>query len=261
MTKTETIERVQRTIARILAMNREGVGLRLIGGFRYRLLDRSSRMSVDLDYHWSGDLAAKRDEVVKLLQRQLLPEVKRRLGFDGAVYSASGPGADSAFVKTAEVAVFKLGSAMGRIEIPVDITRIPCLDPPVAMTMDGTVYLTSSDADMVESKVLAVFLRATLEARDLVDLYLFRTRLPDDAGKRLAKKCRELELSAKWLNESWARIQKQRATIVSGINHVLAEQVEPPVADNLRAAGGAEMICAATLELVERITRKARGRS
>jgi hypothetical protein len=103
-----------------------------------------------------------------------------------------------------------VGSALGRIEISVDFTRIPCTDPPVAVTMDGTVYLAASDADMVESKILAVFLRSPPAARDFFDLFLFRTRLHGAVANRLAAKCRELGLAEKWLNEVWGRVQQQQ---------------------------------------------------
>lgn len=259
MTRAETIEQVQRWAARIIAMNREGVGLRLIGGFRYRLIDGSSRMSADLDYHWDRDLESKRDEVVRLLQRQLVPEVKRRLGFDGSVYPSSAPGEESAFVKTLEVALFAPGGAPGRLEIPVHITRIPCMDPPVAATVDGTVHLTASDADMVESKILAVFLRAPAAARDFMDLFLFRDRLHADAPDRLASKCAGMNLTPAWMNDAWRRIQQQESVVEVGIQRVLSEQVDSPVADNVRLAGGAEMVCREAMRLIGRATHRARG--
>lgn len=54
-----------------------------------------------------------------------------------------------------ELACWRLGSDLGRIEIPIDIIRIECLDPPTVRTADGIVYRTVSNADMIESKVLA----------------------------------------------------------------------------------------------------------
>jgi hypothetical protein len=258
MNKGDRIDQIQRWAARIIAQHREGVGLRLIGGFRYRLIDGSGRTSADLDYHWDHDLGAKRDEVVRLLQRQLLPEVKRRLGFDGLVYASNAPGEESPFVKTAEIALYGSGLS-GRMEIPVDFTRIPCLDAPVAATIDGTVHLAASDADMVESKILAVFLRTPPAARDFVDLFLFRDRLHVESMDRLATKCGDMKLGPAWMDEAWQRIRQQRATVEAGIERVLSEQMEPAVADNLRLAGGAGMICGNAIELIEQATRKARG--
>ncbi len=258
MQRATHIDQVQRWAARIIALHREGVGLRLIGGFRYRLIDGSGRTSADLDYHWDHDLAAKRDAVVRVLQRQLLPEVKRRLGFDGLVYAANAPGEESPFVKTAEIALFG-GGLRGRIEIPVDFTRIPCLDAPVAATVDGTVHLTASDADMVESKILAVFLRTPPAARDFVDLFLFRDRLHAESSSRLASKCADVNLAPNWMHGVWQRIRQQQATVEAGIERVLSEQMEPAVADNVRLAGGAGMIARNVMDLIEQVTRKARG--
>lgn len=65
--KGALIDQVQRWAVRIIAQHREGSGMLLIGGFRYRLIDCSGRTSVDLYYNWDHDLGAKRDEVVRLL--------------------------------------------------------------------------------------------------------------------------------------------------------------------------------------------------
>lgn len=51
-------EQIQRKVAQLVATLPVGVGLCLVGGFRYRLLDRGVRRSVDIDYHWAGDLLA-----------------------------------------------------------------------------------------------------------------------------------------------------------------------------------------------------------
>ncbi|HVV02174.1 MAG TPA: hypothetical protein VHH88_12475 [Verrucomicrobiae bacterium] len=55
-------DRLQRLVAHAIARSPAGVNLLLIGGFRFRLLDNSHRLSVDIDYHWGGDLDAKQQE-------------------------------------------------------------------------------------------------------------------------------------------------------------------------------------------------------
>ena len=65
-------DRLQRAVARLVAISPAGVNLLLIGGFRYRLLDNSQRFSVDIDYHWGGDLAAKHRELLALCRRVIL---------------------------------------------------------------------------------------------------------------------------------------------------------------------------------------------
>ncbi len=37
-----------------------------------------------------------------------------------------------------------------RMDIPLEISRIPRFDPPVVRTITGAVFLTVSDADMIE---------------------------------------------------------------------------------------------------------------
>ena len=72
--RTDDMELLQRLIARTVAVNPPGRNLILIGGFRYRFLDGSARVSRDIEYHWDGNLADKQSELVKLFKRALLPE-------------------------------------------------------------------------------------------------------------------------------------------------------------------------------------------
>src|SRR5450759_747355 len=150
-------EEIQKLTARFLAINPAGHKLCLIGGFRYRLLNASCRTSRDIDYHWEGDLASKQADIIELLRKKLLPEVKTRFGYDGAIHPATGPEADSPAACVIDMAFYHLGMAGHRIEVPVEITRIQCSDPPVVRTVGGTVFLTASDVDMIESKVVALF--------------------------------------------------------------------------------------------------------
>ena len=89
-------ERIQTLAARIVATQPVGHQLHLIGGFRYRLLDASCRTSIDIDYHWEGDLDQKQREILDVLRKRLLPEVKRQFAFDGDIRAencrdANGP--------------------------------------------------------------------------------------------------------------------------------------------------------------------------
>lgn len=118
--------------------------------------------------------------------------------------------------------------------------------------------LTVSDADLIESKILAVFLRNPIAARDIVDIYLFQNHVSIDVESRLADKCRKLSISPSWMTEAWDRIRKRRGLLTSAIDSVLAEQMAPAVAANLRRAGGAKMMLEEAFALIERSTRKAR---
>jgi len=94
-TDNQEIDRLQRVVARLVATSPAGVNLLLIGGFRLRLLDNSQRFSVDIDYHWEGDLEAKQRELLALCRRVILGQVRRELGYEGSVAVRTGPDTDS----------------------------------------------------------------------------------------------------------------------------------------------------------------------
>ena len=147
------LEHIQRMAAAVVATHPVGSGLCLVGGFRYRLLDRAARRSVDIDYHWCGDLDTKQRELADLFGRRLLPDVRRRFGLDGSVRASP---IESPAAAVVELAFWSIGTDLGRLEIPIDVIRLECLDPPTVRTADGILYRTASNADMLEAKVLAV---------------------------------------------------------------------------------------------------------
>lgn len=245
------IEKIQRLAARTVATNPAGQGLRLIGGFRYRFIDRSCRTSMDLDYHWDGDLEAKQREIALLLQRKLLPEVQRLLGLVGSVRLATGPDADSPFVKIVEMAFHRPAGRTGRIEISVEITRISCLDKPEVRTAEGLVYLTASDADMIEGKILALFNRTFVQARDVVDVFLFQDKLLADSRRRLETKFTDVSLTPETVGDCLARIVVNRDAHVRAIDGIIADQIDDAVAANLKTAGGGAMIFDSVIVLLK----------
>lgn len=254
---TAIAEQIQTLAAKLMATQPVGHQLCLIGGFRYRLLDASCRASIDIDYHWEGDLDNKQAEIVEVLRKRLLPEVKRQFAYDGDVRPASGPAAESPAVRIVETAFYRLAERGSRIEIPLEITRIPRLDPPTVRTVAGTVFLTVSDADMIESKILALVNRQFTQARDILDIFLFQDRLRPDAAGRLSQKFSELSLSSADVTERLGRLQAASSVHVREIERILDGQVEPAVAANLRLAGGAAMIwdCVRQL-LADRLTMR-----
>jgi hypothetical protein len=254
----ETIETIERMVARLVATSPAGEGLQLVGGLRYRLLDGSCRSSLDIDYHWDGDLKGKRDEILVLLEKKLLPEIRRRLGYDGSTVALAGPDADSPAVKSLALAVYKLDVPGSRIEIPVDVTRIATLDAPVARTIGGTVYLTASDADMVESKVIALVQRTFIQDRDLLDFFLFQAALPPDARARLKKKLTALSVPPTAVRKRLDGLRENAGVHARGVDRIIHEQVEGPAAANLKSAGGGKMICAAVLALLDKVVGKTR---
>ena len=245
-----TVERIQTLTDTILATHQVGHRLYLIGGFRYRLLNASCRASLDIDYHWDGDLERKQAEIVDVLRRRLLPEVRRHFAHDGDIRASIGPDAESPAVRTVDMAFYRAAEAGSRIEIPVEITRIPHLDPPAVRTVAGTVFLTVSDADMIESKIIALLQRTFTRSRDILDVFLFQDTLRADASPRLAQKFDGLSLSPVDVAERLGKLHANRPLHLREIEQLLSEQVDPAVAANLRVAGGAEMIWEAAMRLL-----------
>lgn len=238
----EVSERIQRMVAAVVATQPAGVGLRLVGGFRYRLLDRGVRRSIDIDYHWHGDLVAKQGELITAFGRRLLPDVRRQLGMEGSVSPARVAGHESPAVATIDLAFWKLGSSLGRIEIPVDILRIECADPPVARTADGIVYRTASDADMLESKVIAIVTRTHLEHRDLIDLHLFANHAAPDAAARIREKLERLRVGEELVRRRLDDLARSPAHHAKTIDVVIRSQLDPPAAATLVDSGGGRAV-------------------
>lgn len=250
---TELGERIQRLVAILVATHPAGVGLRVVGGFRYRLLDRGPRRSVDIDYHWDGDLAAKREELIALCDRLLLPDVRRQFGLDGRVAAAACSGDESVAVATAELAFWKVGSALGRIEIPIDVIRMECLDPPVARTADGIVYRTASDADMIESKVISILMRTFLEHRDLLDLHLFASHLPADAADRIKAKLSRLGADGQQIDRRLADLAGAADRHARALDAVIRDQLDPVAAMTLADCGGGRTVLGEVCGLLGRL--------
>lgn len=240
--KIEISENIQRLAAMILATSPAGRSLSLIGGFRFRLLDDSPRLSVDLDYHWEKDLDEKQEEIVSLLRRKLLPEVKEQLGYDGTVAPATGQDADSPMVKIVKLVFYRSDVPHSGIEINVDITRIECLDKPIVRTKGGVVYLTASDEDMIESKIIALLNRTYIEERDLVDIFLFQDRLTSDSASRIAQKLAKISLDRSVVSDRLKKIVSARDYHIRNIGEVIDTQVDHQVADRIREAGGGAMV-------------------
>lgn len=149
-----------------------------------------------------------------------------------------------------ELAFWKLGSTLGRIEIPVDIIRIECLDSPAVRTAGGVVYRTASDADMLEAKAIAVVSRTFLEYRDLVDLYLFASHAAPDAHRRLADKCRRLNIDATRVAARLDDLATAGGHHAAGIDAIIRQQLDPEAAAAILAAGGGPVVLEAVRQLL-----------
>ena len=249
-TNSQETDKLQRVIARIVATSPAGVNLLLIGGFRYRLLDNSQRFSVDIDYHWGGNLEVKQQELLALCRRVILGQVRRELGYEGSVSVRTGPDADSPNAKFVDLRFWKGNT---HIEIPLEVTRILCLDPSIIRTASGTVHPTPSDADLIESKVIAVLNRLFLQHRDLVDIFLYGDKLRPDSPARLKQKLAQLELRPGTFAKRLKDLQQNPEYHAAAIQKVIDEQVESTVAQQMNSGGGGRAVLEAALNLILRL--------
>jgi hypothetical protein len=240
--QTEILSAIQKAVVRLVATSPAGHGLILIGGFRYRFLDRSVRMSRDVDYHWDGELEGKQQELVRLFRKRLLPALRRQYGFGGSASPASGPDAESPDVRTVVVAVWKEGEPYSRVEIPVDVTRVRRADRVEVRTVDGVVYPTLSDADMVESKIVALFRRNPMQHRDLIDVFLFGNKLPADSPRRLAKKFKNTGVTVAAIRQRIEDLDRHVTYHAKAIQAIVDTQFDPEAAGHINAAGGGAMV-------------------
>jgi hypothetical protein len=250
--KTEqSAESIQKIIARLVATSPAGHNLLLIGGFRYRLLDRSVRTSRDIDYHWAGNLAEKQGELLALFRKRLLPSVRRQVGYEGRADSATGPEAESPAVRTIDLSFWKPKTAYSRIEIPVDITRVAQSDQIEIRTVEGVIYPTVSDTDLIENKIIAVFKRCILQHRDLVDLFLFSGKLAPTSPERLARKFKTVGVAQAGALKIIADLQAHAAYHTRALQAILDSQFDRAAADNINSAGGAQLILEKTIEILK----------
>lgn len=251
--KEQDTEALQKLVARMVATHPVGRNLVLIGGFRYRFLNNSVRTSDDIDYHWSGELAGKQADLVSFFRRVFLPEVRRLLGYEGSAAPHHGPEAESPVVRIVDLAFWRTGVADSRIEIPVEVTRIVCVDSVTVRTVDGTIYATVSDADMIESKVLAILNRTLLGHRDLVDLFLFRNQLRADSRQRLASKMAALGIRPEQAAKRLGDLRVHETYHVRLTQAVIDSQLDPPAAAQLDDAGGGALVVATVLGLLDEL--------
>ena len=238
---------MQRVVARLVATSPAGVSLLLIGAFRYRLLDNSQRFSVGIDYHWGGDSDAKQQELLALCRRVILGQVRRELGYEGAVFVRTGPDTDSPNARFVDLRFWK-GST--HIEIPLEVTQIVCLDPSIIRTAGGTVHPTPSDADLIESKVIAVLNRTFLQHRDLVDIFLYGDKLRPDSAARLKQKLARMELRPEVAAQRLRDLQENHEYHATAIQKVIDQQMDSTVAQQMNSGGGGRAVLDSALNLI-----------
>jgi hypothetical protein len=145
-------------------------------------------------------------------------------------------------VRTVALAFWKPDVEFSRLEIPVGITRVARADPIEVRTVDGVIYPTLSDADQIESKIVAVIGRPIIEHRDLVDIFLFAGKLAPNSPERLERKLETLTVTREDVRRRMDDLVTHAAYHVKALQAVVDGQLDPEAARNVAAAGGAKMI-------------------
>ncbi len=245
------LERIQRIAARVIATNPAGRNLLLIGGFRYRLLNQSARLSRDVDYHWAGDLDEKQQDLLKVSRRVLVPRVRRDLGYAGDAKVPTGPEFESVNARFIELRFWKPSSTADQLVLPLEITRIVCLDPATVRTAEGVVYPTPSDLDLIEGKILAVLNRVFVEHRDFVDIFLYGDHLSKDSPERLREKLKELQLDPAPVRKRLEALQQNLDYHSRAVQAVIDTQLDAATATQVNDGGGGAMMFRHALQLIE----------
>ena len=243
-------EKIQKMIVKMLATSIEGRHLHLIGGYRFRLLDKSPRLSMDVDYHSSEDLDQKRDGLISLFRKKLLPQVKEQLGYDGKVRPATGPEMDTSLVKAVDLVFYIEDFPNSGIPITVDILKMETLDEPVPRTTDGVVYLTRSDLDMIESKIITLISSVYVRDRDIVDIFLFEDKFAENSHERIARKLTELGINSAMVTKQINKLLDAKDVRIRGIAKVIDDQLDPEAADNINMGGGAKAVFTHVMEIL-----------
>jgi hypothetical protein len=191
--------------------------------------------------------------LLSLCRRVVLGQVRRELGYEGSASARTGPDADSPSAKFIDLRFWKPGL---QLEVPLEITQILCLDPPTIRTAEGTVHATPSDADLIESKVIAVLNRSFLQHRDLVDVFFYADRLPPDSAARLKRKLAKLHLSARSIAVRLGDLEEHREHHAAAIQQVIDQQVDATVARQIKAGGGGRAVLDSALAVLRRVCPK-----
>jgi hypothetical protein len=137
----------------------------------------------------------------------------------------------------------------------LEITQILCWDPPTIRTASGTVHATPSDADVIESKIIALLNRLFLQHRDLVDMFLFGDRLRPDSPARLKQKLAALPLPPETIAARLKDLEENREYHATAIQKVIDQQMEATVAQQMNAGGGGRTVLDSALNRLIQVCR------
>jgi hypothetical protein len=127
------------------------------------------------------------------------------------------------------------------------------LDPPTIRTAGGTVHATVSDADLIESRIIAVLNRLFLQHRDLMDVFLYADKLRPDSLGRIQKKLVKLKLPVETVARRLKDLRDNQQYHATAVQKVIDEQMETTVAQQMNAGGGGRTILDSVLSVLMRV--------
>jgi hypothetical protein len=119
-------------------------------------------------------------------------------------------------------------------------------------TVGGTIYATASEADMIESKVIAILGRITLRHRDILDVFLFQDRFRSDSAQRLKSKLQALRMNDNDLEKKLCDLRKNSDYHAKAIQEVIDTQLDAEAVAQLNDTGGGRMVLNAVMNILNR---------
>jgi hypothetical protein len=92
-----------------------------------------------------------------------------------------------------------------------------------------------------------------LQHRDLVDVFLYADKVRPDSPARLKRKLGKLRLPARSVAARLKDLQEHFAYHAAAIQKVIDEQVEAPVAHQMKVGGGGKAVLDSALTLLQRV--------
>ena len=122
------------------------------------------------------------------------------------------------------MAFYLVAEPGSRIEISIEITNVARLDARWFALSQAPLFLTVSDADMIESKILAFLNAPFCRVRDVLDIFLFQDALQSDASSPLSQKLK-ISLCRLWVRSPARSVETNRAIQLREMKQLLGEQV------------------------------------
>ncbi len=232
-------QNIQKIFISSFAVSTVSVGMYLIGGLKFYLLNNSPRLSNDIDFHYEKDLAIKKNELKAFILNSFLPMMKRDHNITGHILP-NHPEEESINLKV--IHIFLTQEDKTSFDLPIEITKIICFDKKNIETFNGKIIGVVSNADLIESKVIAFFSRYYFQARDLVDIWLFKNMFLKDSGKRIFKKLNLLSIDNKTIKNKITDLKNNKTYHTKQIKEVFLTQTSEQINSQIENAGGFNVV-------------------